>query len=200
MGIEWVEQEVALELQGLHWHATLVGGGGWCLWQLWVLRSIVIVANVSIIKINNWVVLMHKYGWMFLIPSKSQIMPLVGVKKKKIWSHSNKPLEIHACYNKLEYIILIVCINSSYSHKPAHTVVVIRKQLACCSDPPIGSRPIECKSLTLLKCPAHDHSKIHWKWGGSPQHLFQPGEQHAGDFSGYRANINISIWCTVVCI
>ena len=47
---------------------------------------------------------------MFLIPSKSQNMPLVGVKKKIIWSHNNKALEILVCFNKLEYIILIVCI------------------------------------------------------------------------------------------
>ena len=69
-------------------------------------------------------------------------------------------------------------------------MLVITKQLACCSDPPIESGPIECKYLTPLKCSAHDPPKIHCFWGGSPQHLLQPGEQHAGDFSGYRVNIH----------
>ena len=125
-------------------------------------------------------------------------MPLVG--EKEIWrksSYSYKALKIYASNNKLSVIILTVCIYSSYSHKTAHTVVIITKQLACGSDPPIESGPIECKSLTPLKCAAHNHSKIHWKWGGSPQHLFQPGEQHAGDFSGdmvYLQHLTTKYW------
>ena len=45
--------------EGLHRHAPVREGGGWCPRQQWVLPAIVIVVNVSIIIIIHQVDIVH---------------------------------------------------------------------------------------------------------------------------------------------